>query len=82
MADTLKTYNLICPDTDCAEAFTVEYAPADLVEDGECIQCPACDEEWEWEYDAEADTLQLLADEDDLDTDLLEDTETEGEGDE
>jgi hypothetical protein len=82
MADTLKTYNLICPDTDCAEEFDVSLAPEALTEDGECIKCPACGEEWEWEYDAEADTLQLLADEDDLDTDLLEDAETEGEGDE
>ena len=73
MADTLKTYSLICPDTDCAEEFDVSRTPESLVEDGECICCPACDEEWEWEYDAEADTLQLLADEDDLDTDLLED---------
>ena len=83
MADTTKTYSLICPDTDCAQEFNVEYAPAELIDGGECIECPACDEEWEWEYDAEADTLQLLADEDDdLDTDLLEDAETEGEGDE
>jgi hypothetical protein len=80
MADTLKTYNLICPDPDCAEGFTVEYSPADLVEDGECIECPACGEEWEWEYDAEADTLQLLGDEAyDLDTDLLEDAEIQEE---
>jgi hypothetical protein len=77
MADTTKTYKLICPDTDCAEEFDIERVPGTLVEDGECIQCPKCGEEWEWEYDAEADTLQLLADEDDLDTELLEDTEDE-----
>ena len=81
MADTLKTYSLICPDTNCAEEFDIERAPETLVEDGECIQCPACGEEWEWEYDAEADTLQLVADEDDLDTDLLEDTEDDEEDD-
>jgi hypothetical protein len=81
MADTLKTYNLICPDTDCDEEFDIERVPGTLVEGDECIQCPVCGEEWEWEYDAEADTLQLLAGEDELDTDLLEDTEDDEEDD-
>jgi hypothetical protein len=79
MADTLKTYSLICPDADCAEEFDVSLAPEALTEGGVCIQCPACGDEWEWEYDPDTGTLQLQlpGDEDDLDTDLLEDEDGE-----
>jgi hypothetical protein len=78
MADTLKTYNLICPDIDCAEEFDVDLSPAALADGGEPIECPRCGEEWEWEYDLDIDTLQLLGDEEEADeSDLLEDAETE-----
>lgn len=65
MADTTNlktTFDLICPDPDCAEPFQVELDPAVLTDDGDLITCPECFEEWEWEY--EAGNLQLLTDED------------------
>lgn len=66
MADTLKTYSLICPDIDCAEEFDIELSPAAALADGgETIECPECGEEWEWEYDPDTDILQLLGDEED-----------------
>jgi len=78
MADTLKTYELICPDINCASEFDVELSPAALADGGEPIECPDCGEEWEWEYHPDTDTLQLLGDEEEADeTDLLEDAETE-----
>jgi hypothetical protein len=82
MADTLKTYSLICPDIDCAEEFDVELSPAALADGGDLIECPKCGEWWEWQYDLNADmgtdTLQLLGDEEGADeTDLFEDDEAE-----
>lgn len=64
------TFNVACPDEDCAEEFTIEREPKDLEEGGELIACPACLEEWEWEYDAVDGivlTLPEIEDEDDLD---------------
>lgn len=76
MADTLKSYELVCPG--CDEEFTVDLAPEALADDGDLIECPACFNEWEWAYDPDADTLELLADEDSEEDDLpLVDTEEE-----
>ena len=81
MADTSKTYSLICPDIDCAEEFDIELMPADLAEDGDLITCPGCEESWEWEHDAETDTLTLLPNADDEDEDEEAGDEEEGEDD-
>lgn len=66
MAQTLKTYDVVCPD--CDEAFQVERDPAELAKgDGDLIECPNCYTEFEWDYDETADTLELCDDfEDDL----------------
>ncbi len=78
MAQTLKTYDLGCPD--CDHEFTVERDPAELANgDGELIECPNCFTEFEWDYDGETDTLELTPiDDDDLDDSSdLEDDEGE-----
>jgi len=83
MADTtnLKTFDLICPDPNCAESFQYVLDPAVLTDEGELIECPACLTEWEWEY--EADKLTLLADaEDEEDDEHAEDKDDEEEDDE
>jgi len=75
----MKTYNVTCPDPDCAEEFKIEMDEADLAEgatEGELIECPACEEEWEWIHDADNDILCLLPDEDqDDDMPLVSDDE-------
>jgi hypothetical protein len=51
MAQTLKTYVVVCPASYCAEEFQVERDPAELAQgEGDLIECPACLEEWEWDY--------------------------------
>lgn len=60
MAQTLKTYDVVCPDPDCAEEFQVERDPAELAQgEGDLIECPSCLEEWEFDYYPETDTLEL-----------------------
>lgn len=79
----LKTYDVTCPDPDCAEDFQIEMEPPVEGVEGELITCPQCDEPWEWEYDAETDTLELLSDPDDSeDLDLIDDGLDETEEDE
>jgi hypothetical protein len=78
MADTPKTYSLICPE--CDEAFDIQLLPAALADDGDPIECPDCGEECEWEYDAATDTLELV--EDFEDTDLTGDLDDGTESDE
>ena len=87
MADTiLHTYELICPDPQCFEEFTVERSPADLSDGGELIQCPACQESWEWDYDEATDTLELFDsaefDEDQEDEELFDSADENEEEDE
>jgi hypothetical protein len=51
MAETLKTYDVVCPDPDCATEFQVTCDPAELAKgEADLIECPACLEEWEWDY--------------------------------
>lgn len=81
MAATLKTYDVVCPDPDCAEEFEVERDPAELLSgDGDLIECPACLEEWEWDYDQESDTLDLTG-EDFEDGDITSEMDLTGEDD-
>ena len=84
MADT-KTYHLECPY--CAEEFDNPMTPEELIDGGELITCPECDEELEWEYDTASDTLELIddleGDEEESDMPLTDDeADEEGEGDE
>lgn len=59
-----KTYDVTCPDPECAEEFEVELDP-ETEED--CIECPECLEEFDWEHDSAADTITLMSDEEDDD---------------
>jgi hypothetical protein len=80
MAETLKTYAVQCPDPNCAEEFTIERGPETLVDDGELIPCPVCQEEWEWEFSA--DVITLLQPEDDEEEEYDEDDESNDDDDE
>jgi hypothetical protein len=78
----LKTYDVTCPDPDCAEDFQVEMEPPVEGVEGELITCPMCDEPWEWEYDATTGTLTLMLDEEEDDDMLLGDLDDEEEDEE
>jgi hypothetical protein len=82
MADTLKPYAVQCPDPDCAEEFTIERAPEALLDDGEMISCPVCQEEWEWEFEAGVITLLLPEDDDEEDDEIDAEFENDDEDDE
>jgi len=72
----LKTYELTCPG--CNDDMEIELDSSVLADDGDCIQCPSCDEEWEWEYDEATDTLTLTADAPDEDDEDDEDETDDG----
>jgi hypothetical protein len=77
-----KTFTLICPDPECEYEFTKELDPeTDLGEDGPCIECPECGEEWEWELDEDG-TLELVADDEELPSEDEDDFDEDDEDDE
>jgi hypothetical protein len=78
MADTLNTYDVVCPG--CDEEFQIQRAPAELAQgEGDLLECPACFNEWEWDYEEPTDTLELCGDEDDEgEDDFLDGEEDEG----
>ena len=58
MADTLSTYDVVCPG--CDEEFQVQRAPVELAQgEGDLIECPGCVNQFEWDYDEDTDTLEL-----------------------
>lgn len=67
MADTMKTYPVVCPYSDCAEEFDADIPAEALLPDADKfdVACPECGTEFEIQYDATTDTLTLLPWEDD-----------------
>jgi ribosomal protein S27E len=76
MADTLKTFDVTCPD--CGEEFEADIPEAALLPDAEpfSIECPECYEEWGISYDAAAQAVTLedagIDDDEDNDTPLVD----------
>jgi predicted RNA-binding Zn-ribbon protein involved in translation (DUF1610 family) len=79
MADTMRTFELVCPI--CGEEFDADIQVEALLPDADpySVDCPECGEESEIEYDAATDILTLEdagiddEDEDEEDGDAEED---------